>query len=44
MLDENLEPDVKMTKNQILIIHLNKLSILLKKGRIPEAHKALKEI
>lgn len=33
-----------MTKKQRNIVHLNKLSLLLKKGRFPEAQKLMKEI
>lgn len=33
-----------MTKRQRNVIHLNKLSLLLKKGRFPEAQKLMKEI
>jgi hypothetical protein len=33
-----------MTKKQRGLIHLNKLSVLLRKGRFPEAQKLIKEI
>jgi hypothetical protein len=35
MLEECLEPEYKMTKKQRNLIHLNKLSVLLRKGRYP---------
>lgn len=44
MLDESLESKCKMTKKQTQIILMNKISILLRKGRIPEAQKILREI
>jgi signal recognition particle subunit SRP72 len=44
MMDETLETEYKMTKKQRGLIHLNKLSVLLRKGRLPEAQKLLKEI
>ena len=39
-----METEFKMTKKQRNIIQLNKLSVLLKKGRYPEAQKLMKEI
>ncbi len=42
MFDDFLEPEYKMTKKQRSTIHLNKLSVLLRKGRFPEAQKLLK--
>lgn len=44
MMDQTLENEYRMTKKQRNLIHLNKLSVLLRKGRFPQAHKLLKEI
>jgi hypothetical protein len=44
MFDEILESEYKMTKRQRGLIQLNKLSVLLRKGRLPEAQKLIKEI
>ena len=44
MFDQILEGEYRMTKKQRGLIHLNKLSVLLRKGRFPEAIKLIKEI
>lgn len=44
MFDECLESDCKMTKKQRNIVYLNKLAVLLKKGKFTEAQKLLKEL
>jgi signal recognition particle subunit SRP72 len=42
--DESLESDSKMTKGQRDLLFLNKLSVLLRKGKFTEAQKLLKEL
>jgi hypothetical protein len=42
MFEESLETEYKMTLKQRTVLQLNRLSLLLRKGRLPEAHKLLK--
>lgn len=44
MFEESLETDYKMTLKQRTVLQLNRLSLLLRKGRLPEAHKLLKQL
>jgi hypothetical protein len=44
MFDECLESEYKLTKKQRTLISLNKLAVLLRKGKYSDAQKLLKEL